>query len=1041
VPSRRGPERFLTTVLFTDIVGSTELAAELGDIAWRDLVQLHHTVVRAALRMHDGREVDTAGDGFFAIFDAPAAAVRCALDVVAGVKELGIEVRAGLHVGEVEQSGAKASGIAVHIGSRIMSAARPGEVLVSGTVRDLAAGAGLSFEDRGTRDLKGVPGQWPICAATRSGDITSAAGTVAEGASRRATAVRRAQARPLWQRRPRVVAAVGLLLALLVGLGGVFAWHPWQPVTLASVAENSIGVIDVDRSEIVGAIPVGERPAGIAVGAGSVWVTNTGADTISQIDLESRAAVNSIDVGRGPTGIAIADGSVWVTNSGERTVSRVNMAAGRVVDTIVVGNGPTALAVGAGSLWVANASDSTVVRLDLGSGEAGPPIGVAALPVAVAVDDAGVWVASADGGAVTHLDPRSGATLAAPIPLGSRPTAVAIGAGSVWVAGSDGTVARIDPVTNRVTATIDVGGSLASIVVSQSSVWVADLEGAVHQLDAGNPSAPPRRIMIASAAQAVTLVEGQVWVATRAIAASHRGGTLRIVSSQRPDVDPAFGLPTYHFATFQADGLVAYRRVGGIAGSTLMPDLATSIPRPTDAGKAYTFQLRAGLLYSDGQPVLPEHFRRGIERTFQIGDPFSGETLGPVYFGSIAGADLCADGPVQRCDLSRGILTDAAANTVTFHLSQPDPDFLYSLALPFAYPAPDTVPSNAPVDGAFPGTGPYTVSAVGETEIRLVRNPHFRSWDTQVRPNGFPDEIVWSHGIDPEEQVAMVERGEADYMPLRFGNRIAPESFAALRTQYPAQLHFSSVSVVFAFMNAALPPFDNLEARQAVSMAIDRAHIADLYGGAFAVAITCQVLPPGYPGYRPYCPYTTEPDPGGRWQAPDLEAARRLVDASGTRGAKVVVGPVLARHSDIAAHLVTILDDLGYDVSLDTVSDDEQVFEALFEEGRVQIGAFEWFADSLAPSGFLSAFTCEGGAGLTNYCDPALDARMAEAGELQTTDAAAAAEEWSEVERAIVDLALWAPLFNEGTDFVSARVGNYQFHPAYLVLLDQLWVR
>jgi class 3 adenylate cyclase len=113
--TKRSPERFLTTVLFTDIVGSTERAAELGDSSWRDLIQLHHALVRAALRKRGGREIDTAGDGFFAVFDGPAAAIECALDVVAEVRNLGIEVRAGLHVGEVEQIGAKVGGIAVPI--------------------------------------------------------------------------------------------------------------------------------------------------------------------------------------------------------------------------------------------------------------------------------------------------------------------------------------------------------------------------------------------------------------------------------------------------------------------------------------------------------------------------------------------------------------------------------------------------------------------------------------------------------------------------------------------------------------------------------------------------------------------------------------------------------------------------------------------------------------------------------------------------------------------------------------------------------------
>lgn len=166
VPSRSRPsDRFLTTVLMTDIVESTEHAAELGDGGWRDLVHLHHKLVRDALRRHGGREVDTAGDGFFAVFDAPAAAVQCALEVAQQVRELGIEIRAGIHVGEVEQVAGNVGGLSVPIAARITGHSGAGEVLVSSTVRDLAAGAGLRFEDRGARQLKGVPGEWRIYAA------------------------------------------------------------------------------------------------------------------------------------------------------------------------------------------------------------------------------------------------------------------------------------------------------------------------------------------------------------------------------------------------------------------------------------------------------------------------------------------------------------------------------------------------------------------------------------------------------------------------------------------------------------------------------------------------------------------------------------------------------------------------------------------------------------------------------------------------------------------------------------------------------------
>jgi class 3 adenylate cyclase len=156
---RRGPDpdRVLATVLFTDIVGSTERAAQLGDRRWRDLVDRHHDVVRRALERFQGREVDTAGDGFLATFDGPARAIRCACAARDAVRELGLEIRAGVHTGEVERAGDAIRGIAVHTGARVAAAAGPGQVLVSETVRALVAGSGIVFEERGEHELKGIP--------------------------------------------------------------------------------------------------------------------------------------------------------------------------------------------------------------------------------------------------------------------------------------------------------------------------------------------------------------------------------------------------------------------------------------------------------------------------------------------------------------------------------------------------------------------------------------------------------------------------------------------------------------------------------------------------------------------------------------------------------------------------------------------------------------------------------------------------------------------------------------------------------------------
>jgi class 3 adenylate cyclase/pimeloyl-ACP methyl ester carboxylesterase len=158
------PDRVLATVMFTDIVDSSQRATDLGDRAWRQLLQKHHELVRRQLVRFRGKEVDTAGDGFLASFDGPARAIRCAQAIVDGVHALGLEVRAGLHTGECELLDGKVAGIAVHTGARVAAEAAPGEVLVSSTVKDLVAGSGLAFQDRGTHELKGVPGEWRLFA-------------------------------------------------------------------------------------------------------------------------------------------------------------------------------------------------------------------------------------------------------------------------------------------------------------------------------------------------------------------------------------------------------------------------------------------------------------------------------------------------------------------------------------------------------------------------------------------------------------------------------------------------------------------------------------------------------------------------------------------------------------------------------------------------------------------------------------------------------------------------------------------------------------
>ena len=215
--SRKRGLTVLVTVLFTDIVGSTEIGAELGDRKWRDLVRRHHAIVRRELKRFRGRELDTAGDGFFARFDRPADAIRCACAISDDVRELGIEIRAGLHLGEAEVLEHKVGGIAVNVGARVMGVAKGGEVLVSSTLRDAVAGSGFAFADHGTHRLKGIEGEWRLYEVTMvEGERRSLPLSAEEARTRREFG----EALPVRRTRDRIFAvAAGALVVGLIAAG------------------------------------------------------------------------------------------------------------------------------------------------------------------------------------------------------------------------------------------------------------------------------------------------------------------------------------------------------------------------------------------------------------------------------------------------------------------------------------------------------------------------------------------------------------------------------------------------------------------------------------------------------------------------------------------------------------------------------------------------------------------------------------------------------------------------------------------------------
>ena len=380
--------------------------------------------------------------------------------------------------------------------------------------------------------------------------------------------------------------------------------------------------------------------------------------------------------------------------------------------------------------------------------------------------------------------------------VGSGPAGIAVTPGAVWVANSlDQTVSKIDPASGTVTATIGVGDGPSGIVAAKDGVWVSDeFDATLRRIDP-QTARVDRTVHLGSSPRGMAVAGSGVWIAARPFpSASHRGGTLTVVDTVLPLTDPVGDYdgdnPTLGTAY---DGLTAFRRSGGAAGLTLVPDLATRLPRPADGGTTYTFTLRRGIRYSNGNLVRASDFRRGIQRQLSFGRPV------PATTTASSGRSACIKHP-KRCDLSAGIVTDDATGTVTFRLVQADPDFLYKLALTLVAPAPpgtpDRVISRAPF---LPGTGPYMISQVRPNKsVTLVRNPYFRQWSYAAQPAGYPSVIRYEQVDSQSAQESAVIAGRADLTVL------SPAAISPSRSgTRPASIPASSWALVMPLSTPA----------------------------------------------------------------------------------------------------------------------------------------------------------------------------------------------------------------------------------------------
>jgi peptide/nickel transport system substrate-binding protein len=395
------------------------------------------------------------------------------------------------------------------------------------------------------------------------------------------------------------------------------------------------------------------------------------------------------------------------------------------------------------------------------------------------------------------------------------------------------------------------------------------------------------------------------------------------------------------------------------------------------------------------------------------------------------------------------VAVDDAANTVTFHLVAPDPEFLARLSLQDAEAVPAGTPDHDVGLHPIPATGPYEWASITPREDILVRNPYFREWSHAARPDGYPDRIIFRRISSPQAEITDVERGTADYEY----DGIPADRMSEVQTRFASQLRVNpAIGTDALVLNTRVAPFNDVRVRQAINYAIDRGEIARLIGQG--TRPTCQMLPPGLPGYQRYCPYTLDPNPSGTWLAPNLAKAERLIAASHTRGTPITIwdlGPFQTDYTPAYAYLTSLFDRLGYPTRVIDFANNVAA-NGQFSDSRMKVqaainelGASYPSASQLLDPSFGCRYFVPDSAVNTNgseFCDPKLDAQMNSALAAESNNSPSAAALWAQADRTATDDAPAVPLtLPSETDFVSARVGDYQYSFQQGALLDQLWVR
>jgi peptide/nickel transport system substrate-binding protein len=525
----------------------------------------------------------------------------------------------------------------------------------------------------------------------------------------------------------------------------------------------------------------------------------------------------------------------------------------------------------------------------------------------------------------------------------------------------------------------------------------------------------------------------------------HAGGTVHLLASTAGGtLDPQVNYTLQYWQLYQAsyDGLVSFEKVSGQSSFNVVPDLAVAMPTVTNSGKTYTFKLRTGIKFSNGQTMTVKDVLASFQRIFKVSNPNSG-----TWYNDIVGGPACVTTPAT-CTLAGGVVVNASTNSVVVHLIKSDSEFLDQLAVPFGSILPASTPGKDQGDVPIPGTGAYTFSKYNPTTgLTMVRNKYFKVWSAAAQPQGYPDTIEETFGQTVESEVTSVENNQANWI----FDPLPTDRLQQISTKYASQLHVNPLTADwYVPMNVNLAPFNNVKARQALNYAINKNDVVNLYGGAKLGQPTCTVLPPGFPGYKAFCAYNSTSS--STYKGPNLTKAKALVKASGTAGDKVGIvvtnDPV---NLAVGQYIQSVLNSLGYKATVKPLSANIQFTYIQNTKNKVQISVSQWYQDYPAASDFLNVLlSCanfhpasDNSINISGYCNKAISAKMLQAEALELTNPTQANTMWGSIDQQIMTTdAPWVPLFNPKlTDFVSKGTGNYQFSKQFYMYVDQLWVK